>query len=176
MFITFREKSIIELIVRTSGQHTVQSLSSYLAVSARTIQRDLKSIGKMLKDFDLTVQRTAEEGLFIAGKNEQVYRLIQNLISVSPADETPEERKLKLLIILMEEGPFFKKQVLAGQLGISTATLTAHLEDLTTWLQKFFIEVSITRGVGVEVEGTEANKRHAISNYVLAYFYEEMVE
>src|SRR5690606_41037975 len=106
MFITFREKSIIELIVRTSGKHTVHSLSSYLDVSARTIQRDLKSVGKMLKQFDLTVERTGDEGLFIAGPNEQVYRLIQNLITVSPADETPEERKLKLLVILLHEGPF----------------------------------------------------------------------
>ncbi|WP_223636104.1 BglG family transcription antiterminator [Planococcus sp. 4-30] len=176
MFITFREKSIIELIVRTSGKHTVHSLSSYLDVSARTIQRDLKSVGKMLKQFDLTVERTGDEGLFIAGPNEQVYRLIQNLITVSPADETPEERKLKLLVILLHEGPFFKMQVLAGQLGISTATLTAYLDDVTDWLRKFSIELSRTRGVGVEVNGGEANKRHALGGYILAYFYEEMVE
>ncbi|MBT2571002.1 PRD domain-containing protein [Planococcus sp. ISL-110] len=176
MFITFREKSIIELIVRTSGKHTVHSLSSYLDVSARTIQRDLKSVGKMLQQFELTVERTEDEGLFIAGKNEQVYRLIQNLMTASPADETPEERKLKLLVILLHEGPFFKKQVLAGQLGISTATLTAYLDDVTGWLGKFSIELSRTRGVGVEVDGEEANKRHALGSYILAYFYEEMIE
>ena len=172
MFITFREKSVIELIVRTSGKHTVHSLSSYLDVSVRTIQRDLKSVGKLLKQFDLTVERTGDEGLFIAGPNEQVYRLIQNLITVTPADETPEERKLKLLIILLHEGPFFKKQMLAGQLGISTATLTAYLDDLTDWLRKFSIELSRTRGVGIEINGGEANKRHALGGYILAYFYE----
>ncbi|WP_142830401.1 BglG family transcription antiterminator [Planococcus soli] len=176
MFITFREKSIIELIVRTSGKHTVHSLSSYLDVSARTIQRDLKSVGKMLQQFELAVERTGDEGLFIAGKNEQVYRLIQNLMTVSPADETPEERKLKLLIILLHEGPFFKKQVLAGQLGISTATLTAYLDEVTDWLRKFSIELSRTRGVGVEVDGEEADKRHALGSFILAYFYEEMIE
>ncbi|MDQ0429227.1 mannitol operon transcriptional antiterminator [Planomicrobium stackebrandtii] len=176
MFITFREKSIIELIVRTSGKHTVHSLSSYLDVSARTIQRDLKSVGKMLQQFELTVERTGDEGLFIAGKNEQVYRLIQNLMTVSPADETPEERKLKLLVILLHEGPFFKKQVLAGQLGISTATLTAYLDEVTDWLRKFTIELSRTRGVGVEVDGEEADKRHALGSFILAYFYEEMIE
>ena len=176
MFITFREKSIIELIVRTSGKHTVHSLSSYLDVSARTIQRDLKSVGKMLQQFELTVERTASEGLFIAGKNEQVYRLIQNLMTVTPADETPEERKLKLLIILLQDGPFFKKKVLAGQLGISTTTLTTYLDDLTEWLQKYSIDLFRTRGVGVEVDGEEANKRHALGSYILAYFYEEMIE
>lgn len=176
MFITFREKSIIELIVRTSGKHTVHSLSSYLDVSARTIQRDLKSVGKMLKQFELTVERTASEGLFIAGKNEQVYRLIQNLTTVTPADETPEERKLKLLVILLHDGPFFKKQVLAGQLGISPATLTTYLDDLTEWLRKYSIDLSRTRGVGVEIGGEEADKRYALGSYVLAYFYEEIIE
>lgn len=176
MFITFREKSIIELIVRTSGKHTVNSLSSYLDVSARTIQRDLKSVGKMLQQFDLTVERTADEGLFIEGPNDQVYRLIQNLITISPADETAEERKLKLLIILLHEGPFFKKQVLASNLGVSTATLTVYLEDLTSWLGKFSVDLSRTRGVGVEVVGRETDKRHALGSYILSFFYEEMVE
>ncbi|ANU14579.1 Mannitol operon activator, BglG family [Planococcus halocryophilus Or1] len=176
MFITFREKSIIELIVRTSGKHTVHSLSSYLDVSARTIQRDLKSIEKTLQEFDLTIERTVDEGLLITGPNDQIYRLIQNLITVSPADETPEERKLKLLIILLHEGPFFKKQVLAGQLGISNATLSAHLDDLSDWLQKFSVQLSRTKGVGIEVDGREANKRHALGSFMLAYFYEEIIE
>ncbi|ANU26946.1 BglG family transcription antiterminator [Planococcus versutus] len=176
MFITFREKSIIELIVRTSRKHTVHSLSSYLDVSARTIQRDLKSIEKTLREFDLTIERTAEEGLLIAGPNDQIYRLIQALITVNPADETSEERKLKLLVKLLHEGPFFKRQVLASQLGISPATLTAHLDDLSNWLKKFTVELSRTRGVGIEVDGTEANKRYALGSYILAHFYEEVIE
>ncbi|MGK7379232.1 BglG family transcription antiterminator [Planococcus sp. 1R117A] len=176
MFITFREKSIIELIVRTSGKHTVHSLSTYLNVSARTIQRDLKSVEKLLKQFDLEVKRTANEGLFIEGNDDQVYRLIQRLISVSPTDETPEERKLSLLITLLHEGPSFKKQVLAKQVGISTATLTSYLDDLTEWLHKFSVTLSRRRGVGIEVDGREANKRHALASYFLVYFYEELIE
>lgn len=176
MFITFREKSITELIVRTSGKHTVHSLATYLNVSGRTIQRDLKSVEKMLAQFDLVIKRNASEGLFIDGNNDQIYRLVQNLISVNPTDETPEERKLSLLIILLHEGPSFKKQVLANQLGISPATLTTYLDDLTEWLHKFSIKLSRRRGVGVEVEGKEAHKRHALANYLLVHFYEELVE
>lgn len=176
MFITFREKAIIELLVRTSGKHTVHSLSTYLNVSARTVQRDLKSVEKLLKQFDLAIKRTANEGLFIDGKNEQIYRLIQNLATVSPTDETPEERKLSLLLILLHEGPSFKKQVLANELGISTVTLTAYLDDLAQWLRKFSITLSRRRGVGVELEGTESHKRHALASYFLVYFYEEIIE
>ncbi|WP_456272730.1 BglG family transcription antiterminator [Bacillus sp. AK031] len=176
MFITTREKSIIDLIIRTSGKHTVSSLSAYLNVSGRTVQRNLKSIEKLLEQYNLQLKRTTNDGLFIEGKNEQIYRLIQKLMDVSPTDETPEERKRSLLVILMQEGPFFKKQVLANQLGISTATLSAYLDDLADWLSKFSVRLIRKRGVGIEVSAAEARRRHALASYFLIYFYEEIIE
>jgi mannitol operon transcriptional antiterminator len=176
MLITSREKSIIDLIIRTSGKHTVSTLSDYLNVSGRTIQRNLKSVEKILKEYQLELKRTPNEGLFIDGKNESIYKLIQKLTDIVPTDETPEERKLSLLIILLHEGPYFKKQVLANQLGISPATLTVYLDELADWLSKFSVTVTRKRGVGVEVSANEASKRHALANFFLVYFYEDIIE
>ncbi|TYR73319.1 BglG family transcription antiterminator [Rossellomorea vietnamensis] len=176
MFITSREKSIIDLIIRTSGKHTVSTLSDYLHVSGRTIQRNLKSVEKILNEHDLELKRTTNEGLFIDGRNEQIFRLIQKLTDIVPTDETPLERKLHLLITLLDEGPYFKKQVLANQLGISTATLTVYLDELALWLSKFSVNLTRKRGVGVEVAATEANKRHALANFFLVHFYENIIE
>jgi mannitol operon transcriptional antiterminator len=176
MFITSREKSIIELIVKTSGKHTVYSLSSFLNVSGRTVQRNLKSIESILKQYHLELKRTANEGLFIDGKNEHIYRLIQNLADVNPTDETPEERKLHLLIILLHEGPSFKKQVLANQLGTSVTTLSSYLDELADWLQKYGITLTRKRGVGVELVAEEIDKRHALASFFLVYFYEDIIE
>ncbi|KAA0561812.1 BglG family transcription antiterminator [Bacillus sp. CH30_1T] len=176
MFITSREKSIIELIVKTSGKHTVYSLSAFLNVSGRTVQRNLKSIESILKQYHLELKRTANEGLFIDGKNEHIYRLIQNLAEVNPTDETPEERKLNLLIILLQEGPYLKKQVLAQQLGISVTTLTSYLDELADWLQKYGITLTRKRGVGIELIAEEADKRHALASFFLVYFYEDIIE
>ncbi|WP_158736211.1 BglG family transcription antiterminator [Alteribacillus sp. YIM 98480] len=176
MVITSREKSIIDLIVRTSGKHTVHSLSAFLHVSVRTIQRNLKSIEKILNEYDLTLKYTENEGLFIDGKNEHIYKLIQNITDVDPIDETPEERKLSLLVTLLHEGPSFKKQVLAKQLGVSTATLTTYLDDLADWLSKFSITLTRKRGVGVELYADEASKRRALASFVFVYFYEDIIE
>lgn len=176
MFITSREKSIIELIVKTSGRHTVHSLSEFLNVSGRTIQRDLKSVEKTLKQFHLKLQRTSNDGLFIDGKNEHIYKLIQKLTGVNPTDITPEERKLRLLITLLHEGPSFKKQVLANQLGVSAVTLTSYLDELEDWLNKFSITLTRKRGVGMELSGKEADKRHALASYFLVHFYEDLIE
>ncbi|RLQ94647.1 BglG family transcription antiterminator [Falsibacillus albus] len=176
MFITSREKAIIELIVKTSGKHTVHSLSAYLNVSGRTIQRNLKSIEGILAQHQLQLKRTPNDGLFIEGKNENIYRLIQHLAESSPTDETPEERKLNLLITLLHEGPSFKQQVLAHQLGISVTTLAAHLDELADWLDKFSITLTRKRGVGVELVADEASKRHALASFFLVYFYEDIIE
>ncbi|RIW32760.1 PRD domain-containing protein [Bacillus salacetis] len=176
MLITSREKSIIDVIIRTSGKHTVSTLADYLNVSGRTVQRNLKSVEKILKEYNLELKRTTSDGLFIDGTNEHIYKLIQKLADIVPTDETPEERKLSLLIILLHEGPYFKKQVLASQLGISPATLTAYLDELADWLNKFSVTVTRKRGVGVEVTAEEASKRHALANFFLVYFYEEIIE
>jgi mannitol operon transcriptional antiterminator len=176
MFITSREKFIIDLIVKTAGKHTVHSLSAFLNVSVRTVQRDLKAVEKILNQFQLQLNRNTNDGLIIDGRNEHIFKLIQQLSDVHPTNETPEERKLQLLIKLLHEGTSFKTQVLARQLGVSITTLTAYLDDLTNWLNNFSITLTRKRGVGVELIGEEANRRKALANYFLVHFHEELME
>ncbi|MFE4522390.1 BglG family transcription antiterminator [Cytobacillus firmus] len=175
MYITSREKAIIELIIKTSGKHTALSIASSLNVSARTIQRDLKAVEKIVNEFGLTLTRNVNQGLVIEGKNEQIFRLIQHLTNSEPIDELPQEKKLRLLLAILEED-VYKTQVLAGYLGISTATLTAYLDELADWLSLFRVELTRKRGVGVELHGSEADKRRALAQFLLQYFHEELIE
>ncbi|SNT38973.1 transcriptional antiterminator, BglG family [Bacillus sp. OK838] len=175
MYITSREKSIIELIIKTSGKHTAISIATQLNVSVRTVQRDLKSIEKILQSFELHLTRNTHEGLTIDGKNEQVFRLVQHLMGNHPIDQTPKERKLHLLLALLQEESY-KTQVLAGDLGISITTLTTYLDELTEWLKNFNIVITRKRGVGIELAGTEENKRKAQAAYFLHFFNEELIE
>ena len=70
----------------------------------------------------------------------------------------------------------YKIQVLAASLGVSITTLTIYLDELTDWLTNFNVQITRKRGVGVELIGTEANKRKALANYFLLYFNEELIE
>lgn len=175
MYITSREKAIIELIIKTSGKHTALSIASSLNVSARTVQRDIKSVEKFIQQFDLELTRNSNQGLVIEGKNEQIFRLIQHLTSSEPIDQPPLERKLRLLLAILEED-LYKTQVLASYLGISTATLAAYLDELAQWLSHFQLQLTRKRGVGVELNGSEANKRRALAHFYLQYFHEELIE
>lgn len=175
MHITSREKAIIELIIKTSGKHTALSIASSLHVSARTIQRDLKSVEKIMQQFDLRLTRNKNQGLVIEGKNEQIFRLIQYLAGSELIDEPLQERRLRLLLAILEED-LYKTQVLSSHLGISTVTLAAYLDDLTEWLSHFQLELTRKRGVGVVLHGTESNRRRALVHFFLQYFHEELIE
>ncbi|QQZ08794.1 BglG family transcription antiterminator [Heyndrickxia vini] len=176
MFITSREKAIIELIIKTSGKHTAFSIATFLNVSVRTIQRDLKAIEKILEQFQLQLVRNTNKGLCIEGKNEQVFRLVQHLASSQPIDQPPQEKKLQLLLSLFQAAESFKIQALAHELGVSITTLSAYLDELAEWLTNFQLVLSRKRGVGVELTGDEVNKRKALANYLLLYFNEELIE
>ncbi|MGG1397995.1 PRD domain-containing protein [Bacillus salipaludis] len=175
MYITTREKEIIELIIKTSGKHTALTLATYLNVSVRTIQRNLKSIEKVLDSFDLQLVRNTDKGLVVEGKNEQVFRLIQYLMGIDPIDQTPQEKLLLLLIALIQEESY-KIQALSIDLGVSAATLTVYLDELTEWLGNFNIQLSRKRGVGVELIGSESYKRKALASFMLLHFNEELIE
>ncbi|MGC4377638.1 BglG family transcription antiterminator [Fictibacillus sp. Mic-4] len=176
MYITSREKTIIELIIKTSGKHTASSISGYLNVSVRTVHRDLKSIEKILKKFGLQLNRNTNEGLSIEGKNEQIFRLMQHLAGIQPIDRTPKERKLLLLLSLLKEEGTHKIQVLANELDVSISTLTADLEELSEWLMNFHVRLKKKRGVGVQIDGTERDKRKALATFILVHFNEELFE
>lgn len=175
MYITTREKAIIELLVKTSGKHTVTSLANHLNVSVRTVHRDLIGVEKILHSFNLHLLRNIETGLKIEGKNENIFRLVQNVTTIIPIDQTPEEKKLLLLIALMQEEAF-KIQALANELGVSNATLTTYLEELTEWLSSFNVTITRKRGVGVDLIGSESAKRKALASYFLLFFNEELIE
>jgi mannitol operon transcriptional antiterminator len=176
MFITSREKAIIELIIKTSGRHTALSIATFLNVSVRTIQRDLKAVEKILQEFDLQLIRNTNNGLVIDGKNEKIFKLIQHLMGIHPVDLPPQQRKLQLLLALLQKEESYKIQGLAVHLGVSITTLTAYLDELADWLANFNVQLTRKRGVGVEITGKEANKRKALAGFFLLYFNEELIE
>src|SRR5690625_3624915 len=107
MHITVREKEIIDLLISGSQAYTTPAIAKVLNVSPRTIQRDLQAIEKILINYQLTLVRNAHNELLVEGSNENIFKLVQFITRTSTIDESPEERKLRLLLALMEED-FYK--------------------------------------------------------------------
>ncbi|TCP28752.1 BglG family transcriptional antiterminator [Scopulibacillus darangshiensis] len=176
MYITGREKAILELVIKTSGKHTPLSIATFLHVSVRTIHRDLKNAEKILDGFDLQLNKSEDNGLVITGSDGDIFRLIQHLVKIKPTDISIEQRKLLLLIRLLDEEEPVKLIALAHELNVSVTTLGTYLDDLTDWLNNFAVQLLRKRGVGVEIIAPESAKRKALGSYFLMYFNEELIE
>lgn len=176
MFVTNREKAIIELLIKTSGQHTPSSIANYLQVSVRTVHRDLKKIENTVDSFGLRLVHEDNNNLHIEGADRSVFQLVQTLAKSKPIDMPAEERRLLLLLQLMDSKGPLKTVALAGDLNISVATLLGDLDELTGWIKEFRVAINRKRGVGVQIDGAESNKRMALASYFLLNFNQEMMD
>lgn len=176
MFITNREKTIIELLIKTGGRHTSLSMATYLQVSVRTVHRDLKKIEKTLNHFDLRLVQKDNDSLHIEGPDKAVFSLAQTLSKLEPLDLSMKERKLLLLLQLLKTNEPIKTGPLAKDLSISVTTMQTYLDDLADWIEDFGVVISRKRGVGILLDGSESAKRKALANFYLLFFNEEMIE
>src|SRR5690606_3258335 len=140
----------------------------------RTIQRDLKGVEKILKQFELSVENN--NGLTIVGTNHNFYRLIQELNKINPIDLSLEARRLLAYIKLLDADGPIKLPSLANDLGISITTVGTDLDDLMEWLKNYNIILYRKKGVGVEIVGLEEDKRNALVSYLFIHFNEELIE
>lgn len=176
MFMTNREKTILELLIKTGGRHTSLSVATYLQVSVRTIHRDLKKIEGTLNRFGLKLEQKEDNSLHIAGPDEAVFRLAQTIAHVRPLDLSVKERKLLLLLQLIRAREPMKTSVLAMDLGISVTTMLTDLDELSEWIADFDVDILRKRGVGIILSGRERAKRKALGSFFLFYFNEELIE
>ncbi|RYM06488.1 PRD domain-containing protein [Sporolactobacillus sp. THM7-7] len=176
MIMTNREKTILELMTRTSGKHTLLSIATYLQISVRTVRRELKRIEKILEHFDLKLEKDEDHSLQIEGPSESIYKLVQTLAKAKPLDLSEKERKLLALIELLNAREPVKTGPLARDLGISVTTLLAYLDDLQEWIEDFHVRLSRKRGVGVSIEGRESDKRRVLAGFFLFFFNEELID
>ncbi|WP_342043536.1 HTH domain-containing protein [Bacillus sp. OTU2372] len=57
MYISARERQILEILLKTTDETTVKDLADLIGVSGRTIHRDLKNIEDILDEYNLTLQK-----------------------------------------------------------------------------------------------------------------------
>ncbi|MBA4603801.1 BglG family transcription antiterminator [Thermoactinomyces mirandus] len=162
MYITARERLILETLLSATEKVTVQNLAKELDVSVRTIHRDLKEIERLLKDFRLRLLKKPGVGIRLAGEQERIEELISVLFQQSHQDFTPGERQTMILCSLLEAKDPVKLVALANDLHVTMATISNDLTKLEDELKKFDLSLVRKRGYGVEIIGSESAKRKAM--------------
>lgn len=168
MLLSTREKEMIALLIKYHGQYiTIHDIAQQLAVSSRTIHRELKGVEAYLTSFSLTLERANKKGLRIAGADSDLNDLKQSIAQHQTIDLSVEEQKVIIIYALIQAKEPVKQYSLAQEIGVSVQTLAKMLDDLELDLNKYQLSLSRKRGEGIYLVGTESKKREFLSQLMV---------
>jgi mannitol operon transcriptional antiterminator len=167
MGLPIREIRLIEVLLRHSGGLTADGLAERLDVSARTVHRDLQPASEFLASHGLTLVRQAGRGIKVEGTASARARALDALGDMRSLARTPEERRVSLLGMLLGSSEPIKLRALASRSKVSVGTVSRDLDEAEDWLAAFGLSLLRKRGYGVQVLGTEEDRRQAMSELVL---------
>ena len=168
MFLSTREKEIIEMLIKYHGQYvTIYDIAQHLAVSSRTIHRELKSIESFLSTFDIDLERVTKKGIQLKTTEMALNSLKHALLHENTIDLSQEEQKVIILYALIQTNTPIKQYVLAQEIGVSNQTLTKLLDDLDTELDQYQLTLQKKRGEGIQLHGAESKKRELLSQLMV---------
>ena len=167
MELSAREIQVIEVLLRHSEGLTAGDIASRLDVSARTVHRDLQPASEFLGSRGLTLVKQSGRGLRVEGTAEAREQTLEALRKAGSSVLTPEGRRLSLLRTLLGADEPIKLRALASGSKVSVGTVSRDLDEVEDWLAGLGLSLLRKPGYGVEVLGTETERRRAMSRLIL---------
>lgn len=179
--LTVRQKFILNNLIE-KGPLNIKGLSQQIDVSERTILREVSSINNWMKQYDL---RIADSGgkIQINGSSKALEN-IRELFDGIPHlwMLTQEQRQVLITAQLLLSKEPIKSAYFSYQFNVVEGTIIFYLDKIESWLRTKNLNLVRRRGYGLEVEGSDWNKRNAFAellyNYksiseLLAFLYED---
>ncbi|TDQ37747.1 BglG family transcription antiterminator [Aureibacillus halotolerans] len=166
LYLSGRERRILDLLLNAREELTVKELASELDVSVRTIHRDFPQLNDVLKKHQLTLQKRSGAGLQIHGDEQAKQALANTLQLATKTDFLPEERQAMLMAALLQASEPVKLFSLADDMHVTMATISHDLDKIQTTLESHALLLVRKRGYGVKIEGEEGAKRAALSQLI----------
>ena len=171
--LTSREKKILNILIVADEYLTAKELAEQIGVSKRTISRELSKLKKEVKKSNRVLKSKPSVGIFLTGDKEIIDNLRKKLSSFdSSIDYSPEGRKKYIIEQFLFVKRFQKSTALAHRLSVTKATISYDLNKVAEWFEKRGLQLTRKQGVGIELEGSEADFRKAIIDFL----YEDIGE
>ncbi|MGG1880101.1 BglG family transcription antiterminator [Paenibacillus cisolokensis] len=175
--LTARQRQILLLLLNRTEGMTAAEIASDIGVSVRTVHREMEEIESGLQGVGVLLHKKSGTGIRLEGSSpEAVTGLRERLLAGMPADYSAEERKVLILCALLEADEPIKLFALGHSLKVTVGTISNDLDELESWLARFELQVIRRRGYGVELEGTETERRRAICRLASEYLdYSDLI-
>lgn len=167
MEIAPRMKQILTVLLREKEAISVKYLAEQIGVSKRTVQRELEYMNSTLKAYEIQFQSKTGVGIWLEGSEAEKGRLLQELQQGDSYDvSNREERRKRLILEILKEKGLKKLFYYSSQFGVSEATVSADLESVEGWLNRYGLQVIRKPGSGIAVNGNEEDYRRAIRAFI----------
>lgn len=168
MLLSTREKEIIELLIKYHGQYvTIYDIAQQLAVSSRTIHRELKHVESYIDTFSIQLDRVNKKGIRLNGDQQAIQSLKYEMTQQQTIDLSVEEQKVIILYALIQSKHAVKQYSLAQEISVSIQSLAKLLDELEHDLESYQLSLTRKRGEGVMLNGTESKKREFLSQLMV---------
>ncbi|MCU5746616.1 BglG family transcription antiterminator [Staphylococcus sp. SQ8-PEA] len=168
MLLSKREKDILKIFLTYNHQFiTIYDIAQSLAVSSRTIHRELKHLEHTLAPLGIELKRVTRKGIKL-NASEFAIKQLETLISEQqPSELSNEEQKVIILYALIQATDPIKQYSLAHEIGVSTQALSKLLDELERDLNTYELTLQRKRGLGLILSGPESKKRELLSSWMV---------
>jgi mannitol operon transcriptional antiterminator len=150
-------------VLRTRpGQVTAGLLAKNVQISSRTVHRELQELEPLLDFHGMSLVKKSGLGIFLDGDEQSLNRFQAELRLSETETYSPNERKVLMLCMLLDEDEPIKLFSLAREAQAAIPTVSHDLEELEPQLVNGGLKLIRKRGYGVEISGTEMAKRRFV--------------
>jgi Transcriptional antiterminator len=171
--LTARQKFILNSIIE-KGPLTTKGLSQQIDVSERTVLRETSAINEWLVKYNTRVSESGGK-LLIDGDKATLDRVRERLGGIPLSWLLTQDQRQALITaqLLLSAEPV-KSAYFSYQFNVVEGTISLYLDKIEQWLKVRNLNLVRRRGYGIEIEGSDWNKRNAFVE--LLYNYKSMDE
>lgn len=154
-----RQKNILQQLVQNSNGIKLTSLAKEVGISRRTVYREFSELKLYLNQHQIAIANINGNYL-LQGPTEAIKSLMSELEQQpNKLEMSAKQRQAALACLLLLQGQPEKIFSLAISLDVSEGTIQRDLKQLETSLAEYHLQVDAKKSVGVEVLGSEAQRR-----------------
>ncbi|WP_123041580.1 BglG family transcription antiterminator [Cohnella candidum] len=162
MKVSNRQRRILEVLLDRPSEVTAGQLAEEIGISARTVHRELQELEPVLISHGLSLVKKSGIGITLEGDEGALASFREELRLSETETYSPDERKVLMQCLLLEEEEPVKLFVLAREVQAAIPTVSRDLDDLEPQLARSGLSLVRKRGYGVEIAGVETAKREYI--------------
>ena len=168
-----RTRDILRLLLQEKTFITTSDLATKLAVSSKTISRQLPKVEEVLNAVGLQLEKKSGAGILITGSEVKRYALAKQLKSNQKIEYTPSERRSIIISKLLSSREPIKLFVLSSEVYVTDSTISNDLDKLEPYFREQGLKLLRKPGLGVSLLGDERDLRRAIVRYIYEHVGEE---